>query len=643
MSRIIIADDNNITRQFYSEVIGDLGHEAVICSNGKTAVKAFAEKGADLVLLDYEMPVMNGFEACREMRRNPKGINVPIIIVSAHTEEKDILEGMNAGATDYLLKPVRETHLTAKIKTYLNMGSLHREDLELVRNKTIFAGRYEVRKVLGYGAHSVVFLVKDISEDKALKALKLYSSNFNDDALAEYIIEKAQKIKEVGCDTIIQIFDHGVFEGRIYMVMEYAEGGDLSKLLKVRNLNELEAVSLMLDVAEALKSLDEAGISHFDIKPENILVSGLKFKLGDFGVFLSRDNSTMKLGAELWGTSAYIAPESLVSPVDPGISGDIYSLGVTIYEAVLGENPFKSAKPVMSMFKQLNFVPPSLSTYNVNFSPLFSQIVQKMLNKDPKNRPSLHTIQLYFGELVVLLKKLPPEKLFPIMKHKEIFSEGGNAAEKTEISENQKQQDKEVGKTTWDEVKNEVEKINKERKSLRLRPHIFQIFAFFLNMGTVMSIVLIVVLFSIFVGFGYISSKIFGKWKTEQVDEIGTYSVVTCRNCGTTSEKYIGDISTFKCESCGGEMAYALECEECRELFPMGKDVPCNIPEEKRELLLLKQKACPSCNSHFTRQVLTSKEKIKLANMKSNAPATPKDVPKKKAPPPPSPEIKLKK
>ena len=115
MALILVADDSAIVCAAYQDMLDTMGHEVIVCRDGHQAVTAFLENEPDMVLLDVNMPVMNGIEACKEIRKIPSGIAVPIVMISSLDEEDDVLRGMNAGADDYLVKPVKSTVLAAKM------------------------------------------------------------------------------------------------------------------------------------------------------------------------------------------------------------------------------------------------------------------------------------------------------------------------------------------------------------------------------------------------------------------------------------------------------------------------------------------------------------------------------------------------
>ena len=397
MARIIVADDSIIAQKSYRHMLEFLGHEVAICENGKIAVDTFRENPAELVILDVDMPEMNGFDACREIRRLPDGVNVPVIIVSVEDSEENIMNGLSVGANDYLIKPVKEPHLIAKLKTFLKYSAVHKSDLDLVRNRVEIAGKYAIERLLGYGAHSVVFLAKDKNRGIDV-AIKLISTPDIEDFTKSFI-ETASKIKELSSPYVVKIFDYGQFAGKFYVVLEYADGGDLAAIINRRKLSEAEAVKLAIDLVRGLKALSGHGVIHFDIKPENIMLAGNDYKLGDFGVISPRETPTIPLSLELWSTVAYLPPEYLNDAGFVDSRSDIYCTGITLYQAVTGDNPFQSEKPAISMFRQINLVPPTLESYDGRITSYFSELVRRMMEKDPDQRPKLDEIEHILGHI----------------------------------------------------------------------------------------------------------------------------------------------------------------------------------------------------------------------------------------------------
>ncbi|QSH42355.1 protein kinase [Lentisphaerota bacterium ZTH] len=404
MAKILIADDCPVVRKCNSTILELLGHEIISCKDGQEALKGFMNEAPDLLLLDVNMPGMSGLEVCREIRRHPQGLSVPIIMVSALEEESDIISGLNAGADDYLIKPVREGHLVAKLKAFLGIVALKQADRDLVKNRTVLAGRYRIERLLGYGAHSAVFLVHDMEKADKQFALKLMRDSFVSEEIAKPLLKSARKLMEVDSKYVVKIYDIGKFNSRIYLVMEYVAGGSLDKMIKHRTFSENEAALMARDISRGIAELEKLGMIHLDIKPGNILVSE-NFKLADFGVMTASNSATMPLNGQLWTTAAYISPEYLTREGEISSKSDIYSLGITIYEAMTGDNPFQAQRPSIGMYRQVHLKIPPLQNFNSTISSYMVQVVEAMLGKNPAERPGPEESAEIFTVLLEFLQK----------------------------------------------------------------------------------------------------------------------------------------------------------------------------------------------------------------------------------------------
>jgi len=233
MARILAADDNKMIRVFYEDVLSYLGQEYEICKNGEEALESFRRQPTDLVILDVDMPGMNGFDCCKAIRSTPEGVTVPIVIVSSHDDEAHIARGLDVGANDYLVKPVKETHLIAKLKNFLKNSSFIKGECDLIKEHTLISENYRVEKMLGSGAHSTVFKVTDIRDNKVY-ALKMLKECASGEDIVKPFFETAGKIREFKSGNVVKILDMGQFNGRLYIVMEYLDGGATSPLCSKR-------------------------------------------------------------------------------------------------------------------------------------------------------------------------------------------------------------------------------------------------------------------------------------------------------------------------------------------------------------------------------------------------------------------------
>ena len=120
MPTILIADDSNTEVHAYSKMLQKHGFDVVVANDGETAVIAASEHHPDLILMDIVMPGIDGFQATRKITRNPDTSDIPIIIISTKAQQTDKIWGIRQGARDYLIKPVSENTLIAKIKSILH-------------------------------------------------------------------------------------------------------------------------------------------------------------------------------------------------------------------------------------------------------------------------------------------------------------------------------------------------------------------------------------------------------------------------------------------------------------------------------------------------------------------------------------------
>lgn len=119
MARILIVDDSPTEVHVLSGILQKHGHEVASAADGEKGVAAVREMKPDLVLMDVVMPGMNGFQATRQLTKDPETAHIPVIIVTTKDQETDRVWGLRQGAKDYVTKPVAEADLLAKIAAVL--------------------------------------------------------------------------------------------------------------------------------------------------------------------------------------------------------------------------------------------------------------------------------------------------------------------------------------------------------------------------------------------------------------------------------------------------------------------------------------------------------------------------------------------
>ncbi|HVP21113.1 MAG TPA: response regulator [Anaerolineaceae bacterium] len=119
MAKILIAEDERDIRDLIAFTLRFAGHEVVAVGNGAEAVEAAPLEMPDLILMDVRMPRMTGYEACLQIKADPRVQHIPVVFLSAKGQESEIQSGYDAGATEYLLKPFAPMELTEKVKELL--------------------------------------------------------------------------------------------------------------------------------------------------------------------------------------------------------------------------------------------------------------------------------------------------------------------------------------------------------------------------------------------------------------------------------------------------------------------------------------------------------------------------------------------
>ncbi|ACP27169.1 putative two-component sensor protein/histidine protein kinase [Sinorhizobium fredii NGR234] len=119
MTRILLVEDNEMNRDMLSRRLSRRGFDVLIAENGKDGVEIAASERPDLILMDMSLPVMDGWEATRQIKANPVTCGIPVIALTAHAMASDRDMALDAGCDDYDSKPIDLPQLVRKIEQLL--------------------------------------------------------------------------------------------------------------------------------------------------------------------------------------------------------------------------------------------------------------------------------------------------------------------------------------------------------------------------------------------------------------------------------------------------------------------------------------------------------------------------------------------
>ncbi|MGB5627245.1 MAG: protein kinase [Woeseiaceae bacterium] len=252
-------------------------------------------------------------------------------------------------------------------------------------------GRYVIQRRIGRGAMGAVYLGKDprINRAVAVKVIAI-EKEFEDEELKEARLRFYREAESAGRLThpnIITVYDAGEDKGLAYIAMEYVPGIPLRDFTDPKRLlAPKRALELCAATAEALDYAHNQGVIHRDIKPANLLYNPKdgSLKISDFGVARMTDNNRTKTGIVL-GTPMYMSPEQLGAEDLTGLS-DLFSLGVTLYELMVGEVPFKATNIAVLMTKITSEDPSPVSSRRAGIPPSVDAVLSKALAKRPEDR-----------------------------------------------------------------------------------------------------------------------------------------------------------------------------------------------------------------------------------------------------------------
>ncbi len=287
----------------------------------------------------------------------------------------------------------------------------------------VFDEKFRIEEKLDAGGMGVVYRATDLQEEKRV-ALKVLTQKLSASKKTEELFwQEAQTASMVEHPNVVHAIDLGITEDDYaYLVMDFLEGQTLREVIAHdAPLDLTRAIVLILQAAEGVGALHNAGIIHRDLKPTNIFITRplnapSVVKVLDFSLakLLPQDEEGNTFGftsGKMRGTPRYMSPEQCEGQ-EITMASDVYSLGVILFEMLTKTTPFNGENKKEIAMKQSMEHPPSMREYNPNIPTEIDEFVVRVLSKDAENRPGdADKFRIELKEIAERLGYMPMNKL----------------------------------------------------------------------------------------------------------------------------------------------------------------------------------------------------------------------------------------
>jgi predicted Ser/Thr protein kinase len=255
----------------------------------------------------------------------------------------------------------------------------------LLDKGTIISG-YRVDGVLGEGGMGVVYRATQLSLNRTV-ALKILAVELSQDkAFRERFRREGLLQAAIDHPHIVTVYEAGDTEHGLFLAMRLIRGPTLKDAIIARELDPGRTLRILSQVASALDTAHEAGLTHRDIKPQNILIGGDDHAyLADFGLTQAADEVSLTETGQFIGTIDYVAPEQIQGEAATARS-DVYALSAVLFESLTGVVPYAKPNEPAVLYAHISEPPPRVTEHRSDLSPRFDDVIARGMAKLPADR-----------------------------------------------------------------------------------------------------------------------------------------------------------------------------------------------------------------------------------------------------------------
>ncbi|WP_404307517.1 protein kinase domain-containing protein [Neorhodopirellula lusitana] len=390
--KLLIADDNPVWRKLIEAAVTPWGYDVVVAENGRQALAELqSEDPPRMALLDWQMPDIEGVEICSRIKRDPEHPFTYVILLTSRDDEEDMIAGLDAGADDYLTKPI----VAALLKSRLAAAKRIVEAVPPVQWTKPQVDGFEIDRIIGKGAFATVWRAKHIATGR-MAAIKIVRADLATDTVFNRFAREIQVMRKMDHPGIAAIYASHLERDFAYYAMELIDGHSLGHYVSKKNPKATRIIEMIALICDALDHAHRQNIIHRDIKPSNVMVTNAgQPKLVDFGLSKSMfqssndSSSTTTVDGAVLGTPLFMSPEQARADSESvDHRSDLYAVATMLFLFLLREHPHGATS--MGREETMEMIATTearrATSINPKFNPQLDEILAKCLATDPDER-----------------------------------------------------------------------------------------------------------------------------------------------------------------------------------------------------------------------------------------------------------------